>query len=181
MFLYGSYTLSITMSKLACSFLGLLFALVASWLAIWGANIFLFILSLPLSLIDVIFIESGWFVCFLYYAIKTGFVYWGATFVCFHKGYRLINQEHHLLDFVMLPLLAFLVISFSDPNVANSLPGFMMTAQNWLHESCNYYLMGGMDWANFCIGDVPDMQYIVFDIAVGIAAIFTLIVPDLGN
>ena len=168
------------MSKFTSSFIGFLLAFVVSWVAIWGANIFLYILSLPFSFVDMLFEESFGIVSFLYYAVKTGIVYFVAFAYVYYKVYRSVSEGHHWLDALMLALSAFLIISFCDPNVTTILPDFMIDFQCWLDESCNYHLIAGVNWSDFDFsGDnIPKMQYIVFDVAVILAAIMGFIVSD---
>lgn len=173
--------------KYTTALLALLFSLLASWLAIWGANIFIYILSLPFSLFGMALEDSGvfesGFIGFLYYAIKTGIIYFITFSFVFYKIYRSVSEGYHWFDALMLALAAFLIISFCDPDVTAILPDFMIDFQCWLHESCNYHLIAGVNWGDFDFsgGYVSDMQYLVFDVAVILAAIMGFIVSDSGD
>ena len=150
---------------------------VASWLALWFANVVIYIMSLPFSslITDVIVEHSSDFVQFVYYAITTGIAYWGVFMLCFDHIYNRICcviDEYYLLEFLLLIILIVFIIMICDPRLNSYLPDGLL---NIIKNEFHYNLLGQISWGNLDLSGsyVPAIQYTVFDIAVVIAGLFS--------
>lgn len=65
---------------------------IASWFALWCANIINYIFSIPLEsvIVDILVEDSSDFIQFVYYAISTGIAYCGIFMLCFDYVYNRI-------------------------------------------------------------------------------------------
>lgn len=152
---------------------------VASWFALWIANVVIYILSLPFSslITDVIVEHSSDFVQFVYYAITTGILYLGVFGLCFDHIYNRICcviDEYYILEFLLLIILVIFIIMICDPRLNSYLPNGLIDI---IKNQCHYYLLGQISWGNLDLSGsyVPAMQYLVFDIAVVIAGLLSRI------
>lgn len=153
---------------------------IASWFALWFANVLIYILSLPFSslITDVIIEHSSGFVQFVYYAITTGLAYWGVFLLCFDRIYNRICcviDELYLLEFILLIILVIFIIMICDPRLNPYLPDDLIDI---IKNECNYYLLGQVSWGNLDLtgNHVPTIQYTVFDIAIVIAGLFSRLI-----
>ena len=152
---------------------------VASWFALWLANVLIYILSLPFSslITDIIVEHSSDFVQFVYYAITTGILYWGIWGLCFDQIYNRICcviDEYYIMEFILLIILIIFIIMICDPRLNSYLPDGLL---NIIKNECHYNLLGQISWENLDLSGsyVPAIQYTVFDIAVVIAGLFSRI------
>lgn len=147
----------------------------ASWLALWGANIINYVISLPISFLGIVLSESSGLIEFIYLAITTGIAYFIVFLFLFSNSIKIsedINDEHLWLGRIFIILLALCVILFCDPRIVvpiETINEIIALAKN----EYNYYILGTVDWGNldFSGDKIPLMQYTIFDIAVSIAGL----------
>ena len=154
---------------------------IGSWLALWCANIFNYLISLPFSIIDVIAENSNDFIRFIYLAITTGIAYFFCFLMCFDMIYGRVCEiidDYEWLDFLLLVLLAIFIIVVCDPRLHSDLSPTFTNLIHHVQEEYNYNILGTVDWdrLDFSGDRVPAMQYTIFDIAVGLAAVCGMII-----
>lgn len=154
---------------------------IASWLALWCANIFNYMLSLPFSIVDIIVENSNDFIRFIYFAITTGIAYFFCYMICFevvYGGVCNINDDYEWLDSLVLIILAICIIFVCDPRLHSNLSPALVDLINYCKEEYNYNILGVVSWDNldFSGDKIPAVQYKVFDIAVALAALFKVFI-----
>lgn len=152
---------------------------IASWFALWCANIINYIFSIPLEsvIVDILVDDSSDFMQFVYYAISTGIAYCGIFMLCFDYVYNricCIIDDFYLIEFLILTLLVVLIIMICDPRLGSYLPNVLTDT---IRNDCNFFVLGPISWEklDFTGSKVPTMQYLVFDVAVVIAGLLSRI------
>ena len=156
-------------------------ALAVVWGAIWLANIVIYAISFPISILGAVecsgILEMYPFWGFIYYAITTGIFYVLVfRYILPIIGGEFIGTGNKWLGVTLYLLLGFVIIAIYDPNVAGILPSSLQSLITFANEELYAYLLGGVNWAfdDFSGRSISPLQYWVFDTC--IAAFFLITV-----
>ena len=157
------------MKKIAISIMGFIVAFVAAWLAIWIANIFNYIMSLPVSFLSIILENGSLFWQIVMTIISTGLAYLVVFYIFFKKYINKltrIESDYPWFENISIVLLAICIVLVIDPRLGLYDIDAIGNAMSFLSNNCSYHIIAPVEWFNF-----SDIQYTVFDSFVIIAAI----------
>ena len=164
------------MKKIAISIMGFIVAFAAAWLAIWIANIFKYMMSLPVSVLGIMLENGSLFWQIVMTIISTGLAYLVVFYIFFKKYIRCLSNldyDYPWFENISIVLLAICIVLVIDPRLGLYDIDAIGNAMSFLSNNCYYHIIAPVDWFNFDFsGDnISDIQYTVFDSFVIIAAI----------
>ena len=156
-----------------------LLLILSVWLAVWAANIFNYLLSIPFSVLGILFeTASPWHVEFIYTFITTGlayaFTFWYAASYFFNRNFI---DNHPIIGRMLIVLVIMLVVSIYDVRIHGYMPEFISTSLDFLNTKCGFRILATVDWSNidFSGSNVSSMQYNVFDTAIPVGGVALMI------
>lgn len=165
--------------KIAVCIVAFIATSIVSWFALWSANIIIYIMSLPISVIDIIVNHTSDFIQFIYLIITIGLFYFSCYSMCYNYIFNKICNivdDYYWLDSLVLLILTTSIIAICDSRLHSDLPFVFKDIINKFQTEYNYFILGTVSWdkLDFSGNRVSDMQYTIFDISVILAAISTM-------
>ena len=161
--------------------LAIIIAAALTWLGLWAANIFNYILSLPFGFIGLALdaMPDG-LISFIYKFITFGLAY-GVTF---YLAQCMITREDGIfMDAapwairVVVVLFTVFMIAVIDGFLDPVMPQASLNGMDFLREECGVYLLTPISWLEVMEGgsELGRMDYIVFNTAITVGGIGSLV------
>jgi hypothetical protein len=157
---------------------------VATFFALWSANIINYILSIPIGavglVLEALVSEAHEVWQFVYLFITFGLVYLVIFSVLFCFAFRhdgLIMDECPKLGYIILFLLMFVVIVLCDIRVDLYMPEFCLNVIEFNREEWNYFILAPIDWYHEDLSgqNVTSMHYNVIDTSITLSGIIAVL------
>lgn len=137
------------LKKLAIILLAIAIGAVLTWLGLWAANIFNFILSLPIGVLGLVLSQAQGVIGFVYAFISFGLAF-GAAFYFAQCVLTMENSifmtETPWMTRLIVICFAALMIFTIDGRLDPFVPQFLLDGIEFLRTECGVYLLAPIDW-----------------------------------
>lgn len=166
--------------NLAIFLLAIVVGAALSWLGLWIANIFNYLLSLPIGFIGIALdtMPDGvlkFIYEFISYGLAFGVVFYLAQCVLTSEN-LIFMEETPVLTRILVIMLTVLMIVVLDYRFDPFLPQFLVDGLDFLRDECGVYLLTPINWVEVLDGgsELGDIEHTVCDITYGLGGILAL-------
>lgn len=169
------------LKKIMIVILAIIIVTALSWLGLWAANIFNWLMSLPIGVLGLAFdsMPDG-FLSFIYKFITFGLAYGAALYVVLCIVTRedsIFMDEAPWGIRIVVVLFTVFMIAVIDGFLDPVMPQAILNGMDYLREECGVYLLTPISWLDVMSGgsELGKMDYIVFNTATTIGGIASLV------
>lgn len=168
------------LKKIMIVILAIIIVTALSWLGLWAANIFNWLMSLPIGVLGLAFdsMPDG-FLSFIYKFITFGLAYGAILYVVLCIVTRedsIFMDEAPWGIRIVVVLFTVFMIAVIDGFLDPVMPQAILNGMDYLREECGVYLLTPISWLDVMSGgsELGRMDYIVFNTATAIGGIASL-------
>lgn len=169
------------LKKIMIVILAIIIVTALSWLGLWAANIFNWLMSLPIGVLGLAFdsMPDG-FLSFIYKFITFGLAYGAALYLVLCIVTRedsIFMDEAPWGIRIVVVLFTVFMIAVIDGFLDPVMPQAILNGMDYLREECGVYLLTPISWLDVMSGgsELGRMDYIVFNTATTIGGIASLV------
>lgn len=137
------------LKNLAIILLAIAIGAVLTWLGLWAANIFNFILSLPIGVLGLLLSQAEGVIGFVYAFISFGLAFGFAFYLVqcvLTREYSIFMTETPWMTRLIVICFTALMIFTIDGRLDPFVPQFLLDGIEFLRTECGVYLLAPIDW-----------------------------------